>query len=264
MIPLDVAGSSLGDRPSHAAGAWSRSNASAMASTSPGQFGIWRRDWSDERMARGMPNRSEMIRHAGHLRDAGERSSDDAARYIGSECRLLAYALENGGKAVARREIVGALMYLRLISETGIRLYWVLGDHADGGDPDAIPTADPTAIRERVLGLRKRDLDTHAEALEATAAQAGQASTTAPGLRAEARRIAEDAAPPTTEGLATNPRGLALYAAFRQSSTGIHAGAVLGRLAPTSSVEASERIDIAAFMTIGAALGLLTSLGVVK
>jgi hypothetical protein len=173
------------------------------------------------------------------LRDLGERRQDAASRFIGSECRVAAYAYIQSSNASARGEPIGAMQFLRLFLEAIIRVRWLAGDQ-DLGDADGQLVVDRATVIERVRRLTKRDLLNLRAAYVAINQSTGRKGQYVGGLTALVDGIPDVPAPATVRELAVARSARATYAAHRLYSSRIHPGALLGRMAVE---ETADEID---------------------
>src|SRR5215211_1082363 len=173
------------------------------------------------------------------VRDLGASRPDHASRFIGAECRVATYAYVQSSNANARGERIGALQFLRLLCESGIRLRWICGDE-DTGDETGQLVVDGLMVVERARRLEKRDLMSLRSAYVAINEASGGEGRYAGGLLDLVAAIPDEAAPPSIRDLATSWSGRSLYSMHRLCSSRVHAGALLGR---QTSIETPEEID---------------------
>jgi hypothetical protein len=200
------------------------------------------------------------------VRDVGESRSDPESRFIGSEVRVATYAYLHGSNATARDEALGGLMYLRLLTETAIRLRWLAGPYGDE-EPGGDRQIDPTDSKRRIQRLRKRDLRLQVGAYRALreVEEANNLPATWDDLidrlvEAEAA-LGVDEAPQDLKAMARPfDTGQMLYAGFRLSSSMVHPGLMLGSgtLVERSVIEGSSLN--AAMMIAGYGARLLKAL----
>lgn len=209
-----------------------------------------------------LPSRATIVSELVRLQRVATNRADFASQFVGAECRVDLYAIGQTELALARGDLVGALLYLRLLSEIGIRLRWLIGDEPDVGDAAGRIVANGALARSRVDALRKRDLLSLAAAQKAIAeANGGSASKTNEDLFAMANGIAETPAPRNISDLATSPTAKRLYAGHRLCSTMTHAGAALGRGELMDPAVASDMVDEASYLGCASADALLRALG---
>jgi hypothetical protein len=198
------------------------------------------------------------------VRDEGEARPDEASQFVGSEARIAAYALDQTRNAMTRGDSLGGLQSLRLISETGIRLRWLVGDGEDQFGPDGRLLVDPGAARSRYRSMRKRDLLQLAAAYRSISEvnPSEERRRLEAQLGALAASIGEDSAPWDVGRMALSATARRIYAAHRMCSALIHPGAALGRrdreLIPRGRLQ--EMTGEAAYVAWAVGDGILRSL----
>jgi len=178
-----------------------------------------------------MPDRGDILKLLEGVRDEGEARPDEVSQFVGSEARVATYALVQGHNAIARDDLLGGLQSLRLSSETGIRLRWLVGDDEDEFGPDGRLLVDAGTAQSRYRSMRRRDLLQLAAAYHSISeVNPSEERRELEGqLRAIAALIAEVPAPWDARRLATSANARRIYAAHRMCSALIHPGAALGR-----------------------------------
>ena len=106
----------------------------------------------------GRYRRSQLIIELSRLRDLGENRADAASQFIGGECRVAGLATARAYQGIRRNDAISTVLYLRLVTETALRIAWLADD--DGGKADAKgrPLVDASRLRTRTRMLTKRDL----------------------------------------------------------------------------------------------------------
>ncbi len=194
-------------------------------------------------------------------RDHGERQLDEASQFIGSECRVALYAFIHGNNAIARDELLGGMQYLRLLSETAIRVGWIAGDSHEAG-PDGYTVVDPAAATSRIESMRKRDLLLLASASRAIRQSSGSVvEDISASLEISADQIAEPPAPVDLRTMATSVPGLNMYAVHRLCSAVVHPGAGIGRPQLMSRDALQKMTEASGTVCGGLAVAVLRNLG---
>jgi hypothetical protein len=192
--------------------------------------------------------------------------TDAESKFIAAEAGVGAHALTHGRAALADGDIIGGWMYVRLLTETGIRIRWIAGPSADQPDNDGAPTIDREDTIARIAAMAKRDYRLTLagyRAVRAIRLAAGQAVTedVSDQLAALADRIPGAPAPNDVRQLAGDtPTGLSLYAEFRNSSSIIHPGSALGRVSLGGPERAASQIELAAGLCAGFAAPIYNAL----
>lgn len=193
--------------------------------------------------------------------------TDSENRFIAAEAGVAVYAVTHGRSALSDGDILAGWMYVRLLTETGIRIRWIAGPSADGPDADGAPTIDRADTVSRIAAMAKRDyrlMLASYQAVRQIRIDAGQplGEDLSDGLMALANRIPGTPAPNDVRQLAgLMPTGLALYAEFRNSSSIIHPGSGLGRVHIGDGERATSQIDLAATLCAGFAAPIYRALG---
>lgn len=183
----------------------------------------------------------DLVNELARIRDEGERRWDESSQFVGTESRIALYSLVHGRNATARGELLGGLQYLRLLSETVIRMRWAAGDGEEVGDPDGRPLIDATVARARIRSLQKRDLAHLLAAYRAIHIDGN--FELAPDLEGMINAIAEPLAPREISGLATSTTGRAAYATHRLCSSMIHPGLGIHRAGGMPRQRLAEMTD---------------------
>lgn len=195
------------------------------------------------------------------LRDASERARDMHAGFVSQELGVALYALVQSHGATAIDDRLGSLNYLRLLAESTLRVCWLCGDTVVA-DADRHPLVDGTAARERIDGLRKRDLLQLAAAYAAIHEMRGHRENLATDLLAKANAIIAPVAPPNIRRFATSPPGEAAYAAHRLCSSLVHAGLGISRIGLMSPEIVREMVNDTGYACVVFGASILRALGV--
>jgi hypothetical protein len=92
------------------------------------------------------------------LRAISETNRTDAESiFIAAEARVAVHAGVHGRTALADGDILGGWMYVRLLTETWIRIRWIAGLSANEPDRDGAPVIDRADTIVRIAALAKRD-----------------------------------------------------------------------------------------------------------
>lgn len=198
----------------------------------------------------GIPDRPELFRNLRTLSHIARARTDDTSLGVGLEIVLGLTALTRADAAQTSGDHLGTLIYLRLLAEAALRVRWVGGDTDEAG-ADGYPLVDAAVVRERLIGLRRRDLIHMAGALKVTAEYAG--TDPAPLLKELGDRIAELKAPPAPakwRGFATSHSAGAAYSAHRMCSSVVHAGTAMPGALKKENQRLPEMIDGCAFLIV--------------
>lgn len=192
--------------------------------------------------------------------------ADAESKFIAAEARVAVHATTHGRTALANGDILGGWMYVRLLTETGIRIRWMAGPSADQPDDQGAPRIDRADTIARIGSMAKRDYGLALSAYRTVRRirlEAGQTvgEDLGEGLAALAARITGEPAPNGVRQLAwDSPTGRSLYAEFRNSSSMIHPGSALGRVGLGASERAASQIALAAALCAGFAAPIYNAL----
>jgi hypothetical protein len=206
-----------------------------------------------------LPSRSELTTDLESLQRIAESLDDEAAPWIAIEVGLGRVALHRADSAERVGDRLGAFLYLRILAEVALRVRWLAGDR-DEEDDAGFPIVDALLVRERVKGLRRRDLLHMAGSFKVIAEFAGGDKALHSELLRLAATLEAPPAPDTWRGLATSESAKSAYVAHRMCSSVVHVGGGMPQLYARSFDQVPSMIDTCAFMVSAWAAPMLESL----
>jgi hypothetical protein len=197
--------------------------------------------------------------------------TDAESRFVAAEAGVAGYALVHARASLADGDVLGGWMYIRLLTETGIRLRWIAGPSAAEPDAQGAPRIDRSDTLARIASLAKRDYGLTLGSYKAVRKirielgeidENDQSGDLSGQIAAMADRIAGEAAPADVKTLAELSReGRQLYAEFRNSSSIIHPGSALGRVPIGDRDRATSQAELAGFLCAAWAAPVYRALG---